>query len=108
MENYVVDGVAAMMVRNTLRRELFNFSIPTFLQSRSHDKIPFRVFAKMYTDAGYVKNKTFPDNSLTNRMLYTAGLGFDVLTFYDFVIKLDYSFNQRGESGFFLHFQNDF
>ena len=108
LENYVIDGVGALMIRNTLRRELFSFNIPTFLKSRSHDKVPFRIFAKVYTDAGYVKNKSFPDNSLTNRMLYTTGLGLDVLTFYDFVIKLDYSFNQLGESGFFLHFKNDF
>lgn len=108
LENYVTDGVAAMLFRNTLRRELFDFSVPTFLRSRSHDRVPFRIFAKLYADAGYVENRNFPDNSLANRMLYTAGFGIDILSFYDVVIKLDYSFNQRGESGFFFHFRNDF
>jgi hypothetical protein len=41
-------------------------------------------------------------------MLYTAGLGVDVVTFYDFIIRVDYSFNQLGENGLFLHIKGDF
>ncbi len=108
LENYVVDGVGGILSRQTLRRELFRFNIPTFINSQSHDKIPFRVYAKAYADAGYAYNKRFPENSLTNRMLYTAGMGIDVVTFYDFIFRLDYSFNQLGQNGLFLHFKSEF
>lgn len=108
LENYVVDGVAGLLFRHTLRRELFRFNIPTFLKSTSHDRIPFRIYAKTYADVGYAKNRVFAENSLTNRMMYTTGFGLDVVTFYDFVMRFDYSFNQFGQNGLFLHLKNEF
>lgn len=108
LEKYVIDGSAGFMSRQTLRQELVRFNIPTFIRSRSHDRIPFRVYAKAYADAGYALNKRAPENSLTNRMLYTGGFGLDVVTFYDFVFRFDYSFNQLGQNGLFLHFKNEF
>ena len=38
----------------------------------------------------------------------TGGLGVDVVTFYDFILRFDYSFNQLGQKGLFLHVKNDF
>jgi outer membrane protein assembly factor BamA len=108
LERYVIDGVAAVMARNTLRYELFRFSVNTHLKSRSHDRIPFRIYARTFGDMGYSYNKNFINNSLTNRMLYTGGAGVDIVTFYDFILRLDYSFNQLGENGLFLHIKNDF
>jgi len=108
LEKYVVDGVAGAIVRNTLRRELFKFNVNLSRRAGSHSNIPFRIFAKTYADAGYAYNKSFPENSLVNTMLYTAGAGFDVLTFYDFVFRFEYSVNQLGEKGIFFHVKNDF
>jgi len=108
LENYVIDATASFLVRQTVRRELFNFKVPTHLKSRSHSHIPFRIYAKAYADLGYAHNPTNPENSLTNRMLYTGGAGIDVVTFYDLVIRFDYSFNQLGENGVFLRIKGDF
>jgi hypothetical protein len=108
LEKYVIDGVAGIVSRQTIRKELFKFNIPTFISSATHDRIPFRFYAKAYTDVGYSHNKIFTQNSLTNRMLYTTGFGIDVVTFYDFVFRFDYSFNQLGQNGLFLHFKNEF
>jgi len=106
-EKYVVDGVAGGLARNTLLRELFNFSIP-FLRGTTHDRIPFRIYAKTFFDFGYVYNKNFTANSLVNRMLYSGGVGVDMVTFYDFVFRVEYSINQLGEKGLFFHIRNDF
>lgn len=57
---------------------------------------------------GYSYNKNFPQNSLVNRMLYTAGAGIDIVTLYDVVFRFEYSCNQLGQKGLFLHFKNDF
>lgn len=108
LEQYVIDGVAAALVRNTVKREIIHFNLPTYLRSRSHDVIPFRIYLKVYGDLGYVHNQNFPYNSLVNRMLYTAGGGLDVVTLYDFVFRVEYSFNQLGQNGLFLHIRNDF
>jgi hypothetical protein len=108
LEKYVIDGVAGAMARHTFRKELIRFNVPTFLASKSHDRIPFRVYAKAFSDIGISHNKAFPNNSLANKMLYTTGFGVDVVTFYDFVFRFDYSFNQLGQNGLFLHFKNEF
>ena len=108
LERYVVDGVVGYMSRNTLLRELFNFSLPFIQSSWSHDRIPIRIYAKSYVDYGYAVNQTFKDNSLVNRFLYTGGFGVDVVTFYDLVFRFECSVNQLGEKGFFFHIRNDF
>jgi outer membrane protein assembly factor BamA len=107
LDRYVIDGMAGVMVRNTLHRELFNFSLP-FMHVRSHDRIPFRIYATAFSDYGYAYNHDFKANSLVNRMLYTGGVGLDIVTFYDLNFRLDYSFNQLGQNGLFLHIRNDF
>ncbi|MBL7698568.1 MAG: hypothetical protein JNK79_10425 [Chitinophagaceae bacterium] len=108
LEKYVIDGVAGVMSKQTIRKELFRFNVPTFINSGSHAKIPFRVYAKVFGDAGYTHNKNPSLNSLTNKMMYTTGFGLDMVTFYDFVFRFDYSFNQLGQNGLFLHFKNEF
>ncbi|MDP4151209.1 MAG: POTRA domain-containing protein [Bacteroidota bacterium] len=107
LDRYVIDGVAGGILRNTLYRELFNFSIP-FTRYASHDRIPIRIYATAFSDYGYSYNRDFPDNSLVNRLLYTAGVGVDLVTFYDLSFKFDYSFNQLGQNGLFLHIRDDF
>jgi len=108
LDRYVIDGTAGSIVRNTLFRELLNFNIPVSSHSASHDHIPFRVYATAFSDYGYAYNRDFRDNSLVNRMLYTGGIGIDIVTFYDLSFKFDYSFNQLGQNGLFLHIRNDF
>jgi len=107
LDRYVIDGTAGFVLRNTFFRELFNFSIP-FMRVRSHDRIPFRIYATAFTDYGYAYNADFKANSLVNRMLYSGGFGLDLVTFYDLNFRLDYSFNQLGQNGLFLHIRNDF
>jgi outer membrane protein assembly factor BamA len=110
LENYVIDGSAGILTRQSYRHQLAKFSIPTYIKSKSHDHIPFRIYARLFSDLGYSYNynKNITNNSLTNRTLYTYGAGVDVVSFYDFVFRLDYSFNQLGQKGLFLHIKNDF
>ncbi|MDR3715539.1 MAG: POTRA domain-containing protein [Puia sp.] len=107
LDKYVVDGVAGSVIRNSFLRELYSTSLP-FTRIPSHDRIPIRIYARAFADCGYIYNRDFTANSLTNRMLYTAGLGLDFVTFYDLTLKFDYSFNQLGQNGLFLHIRNDF
>jgi Surface antigen variable number repeat len=107
LEKYVVDGVGLLLDRNTVMRELAHFNIP-FLPNTAHDHIPFRIYAKTYVDLGYIYNRYNNLNSLQNTMLYTYGAGFDVVTFYDIVLRFEYSINQLGEKGLFFHIRNDF
>jgi len=107
LDRYVIEGTAGGVLKNTLFRELMNFDIP-LARGTAHDHIPFRVYATAFSDYGYAYNRDFKANSLVNRMLYTFGFGIDIVTFYDLSFKFDYSFNQLGQNGLFLHIRNDF
>ena len=107
LEKYVIDGVAGAMFRGTARKKLFGFDVGGG-RLPSLSRIPFTVYAKVFGDMGYAYNKSFTQNSLVNKMLYTSGAGIDVVSVYDFVFRVEYSFNQLGQSGFFFHIRNDF
>jgi hypothetical protein len=84
--------------------ELFSFSIKAPGKKNALPvRIPFRFFPKIYGNAGYVHNPQPGENTLPNRMLYSGGIGLDILTAYDFTLKLEWTFNQLGENGLFLH-----
>jgi outer membrane protein assembly factor BamA len=103
-EYYVIDGVVGGYLKASFTRKLFAFNIK--LPSNKFwtaARIPFTFYGKIYGNTGYVYNPQPGDNSLSNKMLYSGGIGIDVLTFYDFVLKLEWSFNQLGENGLFLH-----
>ncbi len=93
-----IDGVAYSTAKFNLKREIINFTIPTFFKSKTYRKIPFKVFAKAFTDFGYVYSRELPITRLNNKLLYTGGLGIDILTLYDIRIRFDYSINQLGEN----------
>jgi outer membrane protein assembly factor BamA len=104
-EYYVVDGVAGGFLKSTLYHELVNFfiRIPPLKKGKDSQHIPFRIVGKLYGNTGYVHNPQPGNNSLSNKMLYSGGFGIDIVSFYDITICLEYSFNQLGENGLFLH-----
>lgn len=103
LENYVVDGFAAAIAKYTLSKKLISFNIPLPWKFKAIPSIPFTFFAKTYADAGWSGITRELDTKLNNRLLYTGGIGIDMLTLYDICLKIEYSFNQLGEKGLFLH-----
>ncbi|MFZ9387693.1 MAG: POTRA domain-containing protein [Chitinophagaceae bacterium] len=108
-EYNVIDGVAGGFVKTTLSRELTRFRVRV-PQGRKKDplSVPFRIFGKVYGNTGYVYNPVQGENALSNKMLYTGGLGLDIVTLYDVCIRLEWSFNQLGQNDLFLHRKNIF
>lgn len=107
-ENYVVDGVAGGYAKATLSRPIFATHIHfPYPKIKSLSSIPIKVYAKTFVDAGYIYNTRTGENSLTNRFLYSGGVGLDLVTYNDFVIKIEWSFNRLGQNGVYLH-QRDF
>jgi outer membrane protein assembly factor BamA len=109
LEYYVIDGVQAGILKGTLRQEVLNLNVPTFLfKNEKYKKIPFKIIAKVYGDIGASHLPAYTNSILNNRFLYTYGAGVDVLSYYDFIARIEYSFNQLGEKGLFLHIRRDF
>jgi len=109
LEYYVIDGVMAGIIKTTIRREIMEIKVPTLIiQNEKYRKLPFKIVGKAYGDAGGVHLPFFTNSILNNRLLYTWGFGLDILSYYDFAACFEYSFNQLGEKGLFLHLRRDF
>ncbi|MBN2173225.1 MAG: hypothetical protein JW731_03785 [Bacteroidales bacterium] len=106
-EYYVVDGEYYGLWKNNLKFELvpnrvLNFN---FIPTEKFSKLYYAFYLNAYVDMGYVvDNRDIDTNPLANRYLMGYGLGLDFVSYYDFVIRFEYSFNIKGESGFFIHF----
>jgi outer membrane protein assembly factor BamA len=107
-EYYVVDGVAAALLRSTFKKRICSFYIPFPFLHNVITRIPFSIFAKTYGDLGYAYNTPAYKANLNNRLLYTGGFGLDILTLYDVNLRLEYSFNQLNQKGLFFHAQSGF
>jgi outer membrane protein assembly factor BamA len=108
-EYYVIDGVAGGYAKATLSTPILStrLRIPS-QRLKSLSRIPIKMYAKTFVNSGYIYNTTGEGNSLTNRFIYSGGVGLDVITYNDFVIKIEWSFNRLGENGLYLHQRNDF
>ena len=107
-EYYVIDGILAAVVKYTVKKKILSFKIPVPFHIRQLPNIPFTFFAKTYADLGYCYNEREFESRLNNRLLYTGGFGLDILSVYGFTLNLEYSFNQLGENGLFLHGKGGF
>jgi outer membrane protein assembly factor BamA len=110
LEYYVIDGVLAGMLKTTLRQEIVQINMPTlfFKNNDKYKKIPFKIIAKVFSDIGASHLPVITNSFLNNKFLYTYGFGIDVLSYYDFAARFEYSFNQLGQKGLFLHVRRDF
>lgn len=80
------------------------FKVP-FINSEKFNTIPLSIYAGFHFDMG----KAFPaldptTNTLQGKLLAGYGIGIDFVTYYDKVLRCEYTFRKDGPSGFFLHF----
>lgn len=106
-ENYIVDGVAGGYTRTTVGFNILKTEIPlpTNKWFKSLRGVPLKVYAKAYVNAGYSynPNESSYRNQLNNRMLYSTGFGLDFIAFANMIFKIEWSFNQLGQNGIYLH-----
>jgi outer membrane protein assembly factor BamA len=111
LEYYVVDGNAGTILKTELHFLLGSYTVPKTSGIKIIDifsnKLPdihYNFWLKAFTNVGYVYSER-PANAskLSNTLLRTAGIGLDIISIYDFVLKIDYSVNQLGDKGVYLH-----
>lgn len=106
-ELYVVNGksygLAKMQLRySLLKNKVFNISA---IRPEKFNKIPLDIYFGGYFDAGYVDSKHNEQlNNLANTTLYGGGVSLDFVSYYDLVLRVEYSINKLNEKGLFLHF----
>ncbi len=78
-----------------------------FIGFDKFDKIHYALYTNIFFDMGYVRNKiNYEYNSLINKLLFGTGTGLDLGTHYDLVLRLEYTVNRLGKTGFYIHFKD--
>jgi len=108
-EYYVVDGRHYGLLKNNLKFELVGQRVQEFkfIPTDKFNKLYYAFYLNAFIDLGYTfdpRNDANIFNPLSNEWLTGYGIGLDFVTYYDFVLRIEYSFNKMGESGFFIHF----
>ncbi|RYD82460.1 MAG: hypothetical protein EOP53_03680 [Sphingobacteriales bacterium] len=105
-EHYVMDGNAVFLFAGELRYKAWEHTFKlNYLPFEQFNTIPVALYPKIFYDEGYV---SYPivnqNNTLLNTWLAGFGFGVDVTSYYDKILRLEYSFNKLGESEVFLHY----
>ncbi|MDQ3191313.1 MAG: hypothetical protein M3Q58_06965 [Bacteroidota bacterium] len=106
-EYYVIDGQNWYMGRTNFKYQLIKPSVKNFdfIKSKKFSTFHYAFYLNLFADAGYVDDKLYyKHNPLANQLLYGYGVGLDYVTYYDQVIRFEYSINKLGEHGFFINF----
>ena len=110
-EFYVIEGQHSFLLQSVYKYSLFankEFYI-SFLPVKQFNTIPFSIYFNVYADAGYVRNRyADPSNNFTNTLLTGGGVGIDFVTFYDKILRFEYSINHPGRTDLYLHFKYPF
>jgi outer membrane protein assembly factor BamA len=113
-EIYVIEGPFHIINKTTFKKLLFSNEYHwADMPIEQFRHIPIALYLKTYADFGYVEN--YPDyrslemnTRLSDKLLAGAGLGLDLVSSYDVVLRFEYSFNAQGEKGFFFHVKKEF
>ena len=108
-EYYVVDGEHYLLTRNAIKFALLPQRTSTigFIPTPTFGRIHYSAYLNLFADAGYTWMGTIPKmngDRLPETLLMGAGIGLDLVTYYDKVMRVEYSLNKSGENGIFIHF----
>ena len=107
----MVDGQDFWLSKTALKYALIektNFEIP-YVRMRQFKKAHYSLYYGIFSDMGYVVDKqTDQDNYLSNLLLIGNGVSLDYVTYYDKLLRIEFSVNHLGEKGVFLHFSSPF
>ncbi len=106
-EFYVIDGQDFGYIKNDLRIKLLDKAVQVkAMLLKPLQYMPIKIFLKLNADLGYVNNEyTEASNSLENAWLFGGGPGIDLVLYHEYVVRVEYSFNTKGEKGVFLHYK---
>lgn len=110
-EYYVIDGNHYGLAKTAIKYCLVpkkKLEIP-FFKMDQFEKSYYSLYLSIFADMGVVYDKyTDQSNGLNNEFLFSQGIGLDFVTYYDKLMRFEFSRNHLNEWGFFLHFSNPF
>jgi hypothetical protein len=111
-EYYIVKGYQIFVSNNSLKYELISPQVMTldFVPLKKFRKVHYALYLDFYFDAGYVTQvkSVTTSNTFENTFLYGYGAGLNLSTYYDVLLRLEYSLTKKGDHGLFIHFETPF
>jgi outer membrane protein assembly factor BamA len=110
-EYYVIDGKHFALIKSQYRFRILGEKIIRlkFLKTEKFNTIPVGIYLNLFSDGGYAGSfRSDPLNPLDHTLLVGSGAGIDLVTYYDKVLRLEYSINRKKEHGLFIHFSSPF
>ncbi|MCL2727304.1 MAG: BamA/TamA family outer membrane protein [Bacteroidales bacterium] len=108
-EYHVVDGQCFALLNSTLRYNLIpqKIIVVDWLSAfPKFNKIHYAFYAHAFADMGAAFHSyPGPTNYLSNQFLYSAGIGIDMVTYYDVVFTISYFINKQVEKGVYFSFK---
>ncbi len=106
-EDFVIDGEHFVLFKGNIKYRLFNsvLDIPG-IKNKFFKKAPTALFLTAYADAGQVfsTGRYNFGNDYRNKWLSGYGIGLDLATYYDKVIRFEYTLNNLGLRQLYIHF----
>jgi outer membrane protein assembly factor BamA len=111
-ELYVIEAQSFGLVRTNLKYQVFNrvFDLSKYFKIKQFNTLPIAAYVNLFGDAGYANNlyPALSNTKLGNKWLTGGGVGLDVITFYNLVGRINYTFNSIGENRVFFSATRDF
>lgn len=104
-EYYVADGLDFGLLKTAFHIQLFNrtFDLGKAMPVNAFRNFPVKIYLSLNNDVGYANDPWYADpNPLSNHLLWGYGFGLDLVVWYNKSIRLEWSWNDLGENGFFL------
>ncbi len=110
-ELYLIEANRYYLNRSTFKKRVLSFKERLgLIPIEQFRELPLDIYIKVYFDAGYAEN--YPDyeqsSLLSDRFLFGTGAGIDIVSYYDTVIRFEYSINRENEAGLFFHLKKEF
>ncbi len=104
-ELYLINGQNTGLLKTNLKFTLIpktNVDIK-WIKTEKFGKLFYALFANVFFDMGYSQDKYwYENNPLNNQLLWGTGVGIDFVTYYDMVLRLEYTLNKQGRTGFYI------
>ncbi|GAB4487386.1 MAG: hypothetical protein OHK0019_02370 [Saprospiraceae bacterium] len=110
-EYYVSDGLDFGLLKTAFHIQLFNreFNLGKMMPLEAFRTFPLKVYLALNSDFGYANDPWYSDvNPLSNHLLWGYGFGLDLLMWYNKSCRFEWSWNDLGESGFFVRINTGF
>lgn len=110
-EYYVADGLDFALLKTGLHYRIVNHTINLgrSMPLKNYRMFPLKVYLALNNDLGRSNDPHYSaGNPLSNRLLRGHGFGLDFVAYYTRVVQIEWSRNDRGESGIFVHIRAGF